>query len=125
MIDIPRLKQSFRHAFRGLRHAFFYHQNLRIHAFLAALAIILGIALKLSPLEWTAILVAIFLVFAAEMINTAFEEVLNLVKTEHDGRIQIAKDVSAGMVLLVALFAVIVGTVILIPKIARLILEVD
>jgi len=117
VIDIPRLKRSFGHAFRGLRHAFSYHQNLRIHAFFAALAVILGIALKLSPLEWTAILVAVFLVFAAEIINTAFEEVMNLVKNEYDGRIEIAKDVSAGMVLLAALLALVIGAIIFLPRI--------
>jgi len=55
---------------------------------------------------------ATFLVFAAEMVNTALEEVINLVKEEHSERARIAKDVAAGMVLLAAIFAVIVGVIV-------------
>lgn len=119
IINIPRLKQSFGHAFRGLYHAFFHHQNLRIHAFLAILVVILGVAFQPSFFEWVVILLAIFLVFITEMINTAFEEITNLLKCEYDKRCEVAKDVSAGMVLLAALFAVIVGAVIFLPRILR------
>lgn len=119
MINFPRLKQSFGHAFRGLRYAFLHHQNLRIHTFLAVLAVILGIVFQLSFFEWVVVLLAILLVFVTEMINTAFEEIMKLLKCEYDKRCEIAKDVSAGMVLLAALFAVIVGAVIFLPRILR------
>lgn len=117
MIDIPLLKQSFGHALRGLRYAFSHHQNLRIHTLLAVLAVILGIVLRLSFFEWVVVLLAILLVFVTEMINTAFEEIINLLKCEYEKRCEIAKNVSAGMVLLAALFALVVGAVIFLPKI--------
>ena len=120
MINFSKLKQSFVYAFRGLRHAFVYHQNLRIHSVLACLAIVFGVLLRISFCEWVAVLLMIFLVLAAEMINTAFEEMTNLLKCEHDRRCEIAKDVSAGMVLLAAIFAVIVAAVVFLPKIIQL-----
>lgn len=114
MVELPRLKRSFRHALHGIRHAFLYHQNLKLHAIAAVGIIFLGTASRITYFEWVAVLLAIFLVFAAEMINTAFEEVINLVKEEHSEQARIAKDVAAGMVLLAAIFAVVVGVVVFI-----------
>lgn len=76
---------------------------------------ILGILLKISPLEWVAVLMAIFLVLVAEMINTSIEEITNLVKEDHHERARIAKDVSAGMVLLATIFAVLIGAIVFLP----------
>lgn len=116
MIDFSKLKRSFRGAFEGLSHAFFRHQNLRIHLILGFGAILLGIILRISYLEWVAVLLAIFLVFATEMINTALEEIIDLVKENHSQQAKVAKDVSAGMVLLAALFSLIVGVLVFLPK---------
>ena len=55
----------------------------------------------------------------AEMINTALEEVINLIKEDHNARAQIAKDVSAGMVLLATIFAVVVGLMVFLPYLVR------
>jgi len=117
VVDLLRLRKSFRHAWRGLIHTLFFHQNLRIHLTVALAALVLGILFKISPLEWVAILIAIFLVLVAEMVNTSIEEIINLVKEDHHERAQIAKDVSAGMVLLATIFAVIIGMVVFLPEI--------
>lgn len=119
MIDFQQLKESFRYAFRGLRYVFLYHQNLRIQTVFTASALVLGIILHLSFVEWVAVLLSIVLVLVAEMVNTAFEEMINLMKCEYDQRCKIAKDVSAGMVLLTAFFAIIVGILVFLPKIIQ------
>ena len=82
---------------------------------MTVLVIGLGVYLQLSPLEWLGILVAIFLVLVAEMINTSLEEITNLVKEDHHERARIAKDVSAGMVLLATIFAVLIGGIVFLP----------
>lgn len=115
MLDLNRLEKSFRHARRGLIHTLLFHQNLRIHLAVAVTAVALGILFKIPALEWVAILVAIFLVLVAEIVNTALEEIINLVKEEHHERARIAKDVSAGMVLLATIFAVLIGAIVFIP----------
>jgi len=117
MVSFPRLLKSFRHAWRGLIHTLFYHQNLRIHLVVAGLATGLGLYFQISSREWFGILVAIFLVLVAEMINTSLEEIINLVKEDHHERARIAKDVSAGMVLLATIFAVLVGLAIFLPRV--------
>ena len=116
MVNFPRLAKSFRHALRGLKHTLFYHQNLRIHFTVALAAAIVGIGLRISPLEWVAILIAIFLVLVAEMVNTSIEEIINLVREDHHEKARIAKDVSAGMVLLATIFAVLVGLAVFLPQ---------
>lgn len=115
MLDLNRLAKSFRHAGRGLIHTLLFHQNLRIHLVVGIAAVTLGILFEISALEWVAILVAVFLVLVAEMVNTALEEIINLVKEDHSERARIAKDVSAGMVLLAAVFAVLIGAIVFLP----------
>lgn len=119
MINLKRLRQSFKYAIRGLTHTLLVHQNLRIHLLAGLAAVILGAVFKISNTEWIAILIAIFLVLMAEIINTALEEVINLVKEDHNARAQIAKDVSAGMVLLATIFAVVVGLMVFLPYLVR------
>ncbi len=115
MVDLVRLLKSFRHAGRGLAHTLFYHQNFRIHLLAAAIAAAFGLYFRISSAEWLGILIAIFLVLVAEMVNTSLEEIINLVREDHHERARIAKDVSAGMVLLAAIFAVLIGAIIFLP----------
>lgn len=61
----------------------------------------------------------ILLVISAEMVNTALEEMVNLITNNHQKEAKIAKDVAAGMVLLTAFGSVIVGVLIFTPYILR------
>lgn len=51
------------------------------------------------------------------MVNTAIEEMTNLIKREHSMNAKIAKDIAAGAVLLSASYAVIVGIIVFVPRI--------
>ncbi|KRT67714.1 MAG: diacylglycerol kinase, diacylglycerol kinase [candidate division WWE3 bacterium CSP1-7] len=117
VISFIRLAKSFRHAWRGLVHTLFFHQNLRIHLVAAVITAALGLYFQISSREWFGILVAIFLVLVAEMINTSLEEIINLVREDHHEKARIAKDVSAGMVLLATIFAVLVGLAVFLPRV--------
>lgn len=64
--------------------------------------------------------VMIALVICAEMINTAIEEVVNLLVNEHRKEAKIAKDVSAGMVLVTATMAFVIGLIIFVPHVLLL-----
>jgi diacylglycerol kinase len=115
MVHVGKLIKSFKHALSGLKHTLIFHQNLRVHVIVGFLTVLVGLILKISKIEWVVIVAAIFFVLIAEMINTALEEITNLVKEDHSERARIAKDVSAGMVLLAVIFAVVIGVVIFIP----------
>ena len=55
------------------------------------------------------LIVAIALVWFAELINTAIEYVCDLVSPEHDERVKRAKDIGAGAVLICAMGAALIG----------------
>ena len=100
---------GFGFAFSGLWYALRTQRNARVHALLATLAILLGILLRISNVEFALIFVAITSVFIAEMFNTVFELCVDLASPEYHPLAKIAKDVSAGAVLLNAMLAIIIA----------------
>lgn len=117
MIDFTKLKKSFGYAFSGLSYSFKENQNIKIHIIAAIFVLIFGLLLGLTKYEMFSIGLLIILVISAEMINTAIEEVVDLLVNEHRLEAKIAKDVGAGMVLLISIFAAIVGIFIFAPHI--------
>ncbi|HET9947195.1 MAG TPA: diacylglycerol kinase family protein [Patescibacteria group bacterium] len=114
------LLNSFKYAFEGLWFSILHNQNIRIHFLVAFLVIMASIFFRVSAFEMGILGVMILLVIAAEMINTALEEMVNLITKEHRQEAKIAKDVSAGMVLVISLGSVVVGVLIFLPHILRL-----
>lgn len=108
---------SFQHAFDGIVWAFRTQPNFRVHLVCSVLAVGSGLYLHITTVEMTIIIFTILLGLAAEMINTAFESVTDLVTTEWRQQAKIAKDVSAGMMLLVAVGAILVAIFVFSPYI--------
>ena len=119
MIDLKRLVLSFHYAFEGIAHAFFNDQNIRIHTFIAVVVILAGIFFHVSSMEMIILVMMISIIFAAELANTAIEEMVDFIVKEHHPEAKIIKDVAAGMVFAAATGAVIVGLYIFIPHIIR------
>ncbi len=111
-----RLK-SFSYAFNGLKILLKEEQNSRIHTVGAILAIILSFVLKISLLEWMAIIFAIGIVFIIELVNTAIEHIANFISPEKNIQIKIIKDLAAAAVLISAIIAIIIGSIVFLPKI--------
>ena len=100
---------GFRHAFRGLWYALRTQRNARVQVCIAILAILLGVALHISSVEFAMVFVAITGVFIAEMFNTVFELCIDLASPDYHPLAKIAKDVAAGAVLLSAILSVVIG----------------
>ena len=115
-MNIPKLIRSFRYAFEGLWLAVKVDQNVRFHLIVGVLVVASSIWLRVSQFEFLFIIFAIFFVVICEMLNTAIEEMTNLIKTEHSMEAKIAKDIAAASVFLSAVFALLVGFFILVPK---------
>ena len=103
-----RLK-SFGYAFRGLRLLFRTEHNAYLHLMAAAVAVGLGMVVKLDRYEWLWMVVAIVLVFAAELFNTAIEKLCDVVHPDYSEKIKVIKDLAAGAVLVCAVGAVVIG----------------
>lgn len=116
-MNLKKLKNSFKYAFIGIITALKKEQNMKIHYLIMTLVIILGIIYHLSTFEWLICILCFGLVISMEMINTAIETTINLVTTKTEPLAKIAKDVSAGAVLVSAIISAIIGLIIFIPKI--------
>lgn len=107
---------SFQNAFSGIRWAFRTQPNFRVHVTLSLAAIILGAYLRITSIEMTIIVFTIVLGLIAEMINTALESMTDLITTEWRQQAKIAKDVSAGMMLIAAVGAVVIAILVFGPR---------
>ena len=100
---------GFGHAFKGLWYALRTQRNARVHVSIAILAILMGVVLHISAVEFAIVFMAITGVFIAEMFNTVFELCIDLASPDYHPLAKIAKDVAAGAVLLSAMLSVVIG----------------
>jgi len=100
---------GFGHAFKGLWYALRTQRNARVHISIAILAILMGVVLHISAVEFAMVFMAITGVFIAEMFNTVFELCIDLASPDFHPLAKIAKDVAAGAVLLSAMLSVVIG----------------
>ena len=120
MIDSQTsIVKSFKYAFEGILFSIKHNRNLRIHIVAAFLVILASLFFRVNAFEMGILGVMIVLVICLEMMNTAIEEMVDLIIQEHRQQAKIAKDVSAGMVLVVSAGSVIVGVLIFTPYIIR------
>lgn len=115
------LFDSFKHAFEGVFSAFKEERNMKIHIFCTFAVIVLGTILKLQVWEWIVCIGWICAVVAGELINTAIESVVDMVMPDFHPLAKVAKDVSAGAVVVLAIGAAISGTLIFLPKLLSVI----
>ena len=111
---------SFKVAFDGVLYALRKNRNMRIHFAVAILVILLSLLFHVNPYQIGILGIVILLVIVTEMINTSFEEVVDLITNEHREEAKVAKDVAAGMVFVTSIGAVIMGLIIFVPYIVRL-----
>jgi len=102
-------------AIEGVIFAVKTQRHMRYHLFAALAALILGLVLNISRIEFILLCMAIVLVLATEMLNTAIETTVDMISKEFHPRAKNAKDVAAGVVLIASLGALTLGYLILYP----------
>ena len=112
-----KLINSFKYAFMGIKSAFKTEQNMKIHFTIMILVVVLGVILHIDIQEWITCVVCFACVIGAEMFNTAIEKVVDLASPEKNEIAKIAKDISAGAVLIFAIGSAIIGLLIFVPKV--------
>ncbi|MBJ6367301.1 diacylglycerol kinase [Snuella sedimenti] len=113
---VNRLK-SIGYAFKGAFLLLKTEASIKIQFAIAILVTAAGFYFHISTNEWIVQLLAIGLVMSIEGINTAIEEIANFIHPEHHNKIGFIKDIAAGAVFIAALFAIIIGLTIYVPKI--------
>jgi diacylglycerol kinase (ATP) len=106
------LVESLNDATEGMMYVLRTQRNMRLHFLIALLVLTIGVYFNLPKMDLLALLFSITLVLVLEMVNTAIELTVDLIKDVYHPLARIIKDVMAGAVILSALNAVVVGYVI-------------
>jgi diacylglycerol kinase len=114
-----RLTESLSYAWYGIRFAVRTERNMRVHLWLAALAVGLGACFRIARWEWLGIALTVAMVLMAELLNTALEVLVDLSSPERRAKAKVIKDVAAGAVLVSSASAAIVGALIFLPRLAN------
>ena len=122
MRKMKKIKNSFKYAIEGICTSFKTERNMKIHIFIMILVIIAGIILKINKSEWIICIILFAIVIGSELFNTSIETIVDMVMPEKNKKAKIAKDVSAGAVLVVAIGAAIIGLVIFVPRILNILI---
>ena len=118
---MKKLIRSFGYAFNGVAYAAATQLNFRIHLIAALTAVLLGFILHISLSEWEWILLSIALVLVTEIFNTMIEALTDLVSPGFNEKAGHIKDMSAGAVVITAIFALATGIIVFLPKLLLLI----
>jgi diacylglycerol kinase len=113
------LLRSFRYALGGISYCISTQRNFRIHLVVGLVVVAGGLWLGLSPAEWAVLVLTMSVVFAAEMVNTALEALADALYPAHHPLIGASKDALAGAVLVTAIGAVVIGVLVLGPRLLQ------
>src|SRR5437588_12446787 len=94
--------------------------NAWIHLIATIGVVAAGLFFQLSRAEWCWIVLAIAIVWTAEALNTAFEFLADSATPNFHPIVRDAKDVAAGAVLVTAIAAGIIGTIVFWPHVAAI-----
>jgi diacylglycerol kinase (ATP) len=114
-MPLRRWVDSANNAIEGILYAAKTQRHLRYHLYSAVTVLVLSYVLGVQRHDFLIIAVTVIIVLLAEMINTAVEFIVDMISPEYNEKARIAKDVSAGAVLVTAFGAVVIGYIILFP----------
>lgn len=112
-----RLTDSLNYAIMGIVQCFKREKNMQIHMIIAILTITFSLITNITKVEFIFVIFSISFVIVAEMFNTAIEKTLDTIVNYRHPLVKIAKDISAGAVLIAAINAIIVGYIIFWQKV--------
>ena len=112
---------SFKFAFSGIFYVLKTSRNFKIQLLFALTSLMIGFFLQISLSNYVILVATIMSVLILELLNTSIESIVDLVvKKEFRSLAKIAKDTSAGAVLLASMNSVIIALYIFFPKIKLL-----
>ena len=109
------LIRSFHFAFEGVSYLIRTQRNARIELAVGLAVLIVAVWVRVTAVEWAVLALTTAIVLALEALNTALELAVTLASPERHPLAKAAKDVSAAMVLIAAIGAVLVGIAIFRP----------
>ncbi|MFM1538436.1 diacylglycerol kinase [Helcococcus bovis] len=112
-----KIASSFDNAINGIIESVNTERNMKIHIVIATMVLILSFLLDFTRVELIIIAITTMLVLVTELINTAIETLTDLtIDGKYHELAKKTKDISAGAVLLMSVNSLIVGYLLLYPK---------
>lgn len=103
---------TFRNARKGFRLVIKSEKNIRVHLVVASIVMTAGVLLRFDAIRFCILLLAISSVISAEMLNSAIEFTLDSVyHNKYNRMVGMAKDISAGAVMLCTMISVSIGVI--------------
>lgn len=109
--------KKFLYALFGFKIALKEEKSLVIHLIFSVLTIIISGVLKLNVIEWAIIIMLIGFVICLELINTAIENMIDMISFKYNFNAKKIKDIAAAATLVLAITSVVVGMIIFISRI--------
>jgi undecaprenol kinase len=100
-------------ALNGLGAAWQRERSFRTQTALAALAVAVLVVLRPAIVWWAIVVLTISCVLATELMNSAFEALVDHIHPKRHAEIRIIKDIAAGGVLLASAGALLIGILLL------------
>ena len=100
---------GFKCAFKGIWDTLKSESHMRFHMVAAFYVIIFSSFYSFSNIQWAILVLTIVLVMVLEMVNTCIEKLCNLVADRYEPLVKLAKDISAGAVLISAIGSAVVA----------------
>ncbi|WP_042162762.1 diacylglycerol kinase family protein [Paenibacillus gorillae] len=120
---LAKFIRSLGYAWSGIRFGIRTQRHVRFHLLAASVVSILASFLSLTRVEWAVLLLTFALVIAAELVNTAIEQAVDLASPGQHPVAKAAKDAAAGAVLVTAVAAVIIGLLIIGPPLWHILIK--
>jgi len=109
------LSSAFADAGDGIWRAIREEPNFRIQLAIAVVAIAAAAWLHFDAARWVVVVLVIGIVLAAELFNTCFEHVIDLIEPDPHPLARFAKHAGAGAVLVASVSAGVVGVLLYLP----------
>lgn len=113
---VNKVIDSFNYAIEGIVYAVRTQRNMRIHLVATLVVLSLCFFYDLSRVELLILTITITMVLVGEMINTAIEFAIDATTNYYHPLAKLAKNVSAGAVLITAINALFVGYIIFLDR---------
>jgi diacylglycerol kinase (ATP) len=104
-------------AAKGLGETIRTQFNIRMHFIITLIGIVLGFYFEITAVEWCIIILAIAVVWIAELFNTSIEYFSDFVSPEFNYLVGKVKDISAAAAFVAAISSITIGLIIFLPKI--------
>ncbi|MBE6051638.1 MAG: phosphatase PAP2 family protein [Clostridium sp.] len=111
-MKLKNLLDSFNYAITGIIETVRSERNMKIHLLTTIIVLVACFCFNISRLEFLVLAITITMVISAELLNTAIENIVDMITDVYHPLARIAKNAAAGAVLVTAINAVIIGYIV-------------